>query len=113
VSTLQRSVAGSHTDTVTSTVLRTPPSSSTVSRAPAPSASTSRVTTSTTLNRRGARGSAGLGGRGSGLGGTKNGSFVGAGFLCTLSSGTISAPVPFVSVSSTQILPISTYHRLA
>jgi hypothetical protein len=65
------------------------------------------VATSTILKRRGGRGPAGSGARGLRLGGTNSGSVLAAGFRTTWSSGTISAPVPFVAVSSTQILPIA------
>ena len=78
---------------------------------PTPSASTALVVTSTILKVRGKRGS-GSGSRRLRGGGTNNGSSRAAGFLTTLSRGTISAPVPLVPVSSTQTLLV-TYRRLA
>ena len=59
---------------------------------------------STTLKLRGGRGAGSGAGFGLGLGGTKIGSDFGSGFFSTASSGTTCAPVPLVSVSSTQIL---------
>ena len=78
-----------------------------MARVSAPSARTARLVMSTTLKRRGglAAGSAG-GAVGRRLRGTKSGLVSGSGCLTTLSSGTICAPVPFVSVSRTQTLPI-------
>ena len=70
--------------------------------ASAPSASVSRVRTSTTRKRRGARGAGAGWGRGGGFGGTNSGRRSLGAVLA--SSGTIDAPVPFVSVSRTQTL---------
>src|SRR5687767_11399562 len=91
----------------TSTTLRTPSSTRTVARASVSSASTRALSTSTTLNRRGCLGSGAAAGRGRGFGGTKTGSRLGAGFFRTLSSGTISAPVPLVPESSTHALRLA------
>src|SRR4051812_14886966 len=65
--------------------------------------------TSVTLKRAGGRGAGGSGLRSGRLGGTKIGSSVrrSSGFRTTFSSGTMFAPVPFVSVSRTQIVPTS------
>lgn len=95
----QRSRVGSHTSIVTSTMLRTFSSAFTVARAPARATSTSRVMMSTTLNSRGFLGAGGAGA--SGFRKPK----LGTAELCFFSprsSGTMLAPVPFVSVSSTQ-----------
>ena len=71
-------------------------------------ASTCPVITSTTLNRRGFLGSDAAAVRGRGFGGRRPAPLPGAGFFSTFSSGTISAPVPFVPVSSTQGLRFAT-----
>ena len=59
----------------------------------------------------GGRGSGGLGSRGARRGGNQSGSPLGFGGLSAFSSGTISAPVPLVSVSRIQTFP--TYQMLA
>ena len=102
--------SGCHTQIVTSTMLRTSSSSLTVVRVSRPRPGPSRVMTSTTLNRLGS--SARALRRGSGLGPTGERAPAPprtAGFVSTRSSGTMFAPVPFVSVSSTQTLPNSPF----
>src|SRR5947209_5677413 len=91
-------------------MLRTSWSTPIVLRRSASSASTSRVTTSTTLNRRGARGWAAPGAGVLSSGSLKWGTAPDP-LRWTRSSGTMFAPVPLVSVSSTQTFP--TYSRLA
>src|SRR4051794_15953209 len=90
----------------TSTMLRTPSSSSTVAPRGASSARTRFVITSTTLKRRGPAGSTGFGGRG-----FRSRTTIAlwpplSAPSSAVSRGRISAPVPFVSVSRTQTFPI-------
>src|SRR3954449_3657534 len=120
---------------LTSTMLRTPSSSSTVASSDESSARTRFVITSTTLKRRGPAGSGGFGGRGVRAGAAdggvaplpgRAGGFGARGLRSrttiglwppfrarssAFSSGRISAPVPFVSVSRTQTFPIGIKSR--
>src|SRR3954447_3275447 len=95
---------------LTSTTLRTPRRASTAARVSASSASTWRVITSTILKRGGfcSRGAAGLTVFSRGKMTFGPGS---VGARSIFSSGTMCAPVPFVSVSSTQAFPIDTDDR--
>src|SRR5215207_3140394 len=94
---------------LTSTGCAMPRSTSSVSGALASSASTRRESASITRKRRGGTGSgAACFGRGLGSGRARRRSGSEAGCLSTFSSGTICAPVPFVSVSRTQTFAIRT-----
>src|ERR1700759_1818409 len=106
VSGRQRSRPSSQTEIVTSTVLRTLLIASTATAAGASSTSGWRVMRSTTRNRRGARGLAGSGSGGVGVGGTRRGAGA-EGCLVVLSSGPIVAPVHLVSVFRSHVLDIS------
>src|SRR4051812_10555789 len=99
----------------TSTRLRTVLSRSTSARPSAPSRSVARVITSTTLKRGGLRGSGSGSGRGRGLRPTLICSRALGFFARVSASGTMLAPVPFVSVSRTQVLamPMSLGRELA
>src|SRR3954471_22534624 len=107
LSSCQRPAFRSHTAMLTSTMLRTPSSSSTVASSGASSASTRFVITSTTLKRRGPAGS------GAGFSrGLRSRTTIGLrpprrAASSAFSSGLISAPVPFVSVSRTQTFAIT------
>src|ERR1700722_17479648 len=93
-------------------MLRTSSSTSTVARASRPSPRIPRVKMSTTLNSRGVLGSGWPGEGGRSAGRANPGTASAPRFLSTLSRGTTLAPVPFVSVSSTQTFATDVAPRL-